>query len=156
MLKNRPMLKNKKVDMTVHPLLDEVDDDPMVENTPDDAPAAVTKPAEGRDPRQTLGIGLMLLGVIALLVAWWGVSGTTDTVDQLSYIGSGLAVGLGLLGVGTVLVMVCEHARDREVILELKREQLELKGELRRLEAGLAGEFDHLERTLRSEQLRRA
>lgn len=147
-------MKNKNSEMALHPLLEAADDEPAVETT---HPATAGAPADATvgatDRRQTIGIGFMGLGVVVLLIAWWGVSGTADTVDQLSYIGSGVAAGVCLLVVGTVLIVACEHTRDREAILQLGRE---LGTQLRQLEEGLAGEFDHLDRTLRTEKLRRA
>ncbi|MNC96155.1 hypothetical protein D3C83_134480 [compost metagenome] len=53
------------------------------------------------------------------------------------------------LVVGTVLLVSCEHSRDRKAIAELA-------AQLHQLEEGLAGEFDHLDKTLRGDHLRRA
>jgi hypothetical protein len=141
------MLKNKNRELNLHPLLQETNDEIVVTGGGSGAGDA---PAVGAgDRRQTLGMLLIGLGVIVLLVAWWGVSGTADTVDQLSYIGTGLSAGAGFLVVGTVLLVACEHTRDRQAIQELA-------AQLRRLEEGLAGEFDHLDQTLRTDKLRRA
>lgn len=47
-----------------------------------------------------LGLLAALGGVVCLLVAWLGVSGTRVVSDQLSYMASGTVTGLFLLGVG--------------------------------------------------------
>jgi hypothetical protein len=146
------VLKNKNREMTLHPLLEDSDGfkSPNDGNSPGIASAGSATPGvRVRDPRQSLGMFLIGLGVIVLMIAWWGVSGTADTVDQLSYIGTGVCAGACFLVVGTVLLVACEHTRDRDAIQELSTQ-------LRRLEEGLAGEFDHMEETLRPEHLRRA
>jgi hypothetical protein len=42
-------------------------------------------------------------GIVALLVGYFGVSGTLDTGEQLPYVVSGGMVGLFLLGLGALL-----------------------------------------------------
>ena len=145
------MSKNKNPALALHPLLEATDEELVVTDgaSARAAPTVATAQQAGSTPapdrRHSLGVLLMGLGIVALLVAWWGVSGTADTVDQLSYIGTGVTLGLCLMGAGTVLLVACEHGRDREAIHELA-------AQLRRLEEGLAGEFDHLETAIRADQ----
>ncbi len=73
------------------------------------------------DWRQALGIGLIVLGMISIVVAWYGVSGTLDPGKQMPYISSGGFGGAVLIAVGVTLLSSFEHARDRaalEVILD--------------------------------------
>lgn len=73
------------------------------------------------DWRQALGIGLIVLGAISIVVAWYGVSGTLDPGKQMPYISSGGFGGAVLIAVGVTLLSSFEHARDRaalEVILD--------------------------------------
>lgn len=57
-----------------------------------------------RDPRLVVAGVLMALGAIALLLGWYGVSGSLDPGVQLSYFISGGLGGIFLVGVGAVLV----------------------------------------------------
>lgn len=88
-----------------------------------------TIPATSRTPRQlgaldwrqALGIGLIILGTISVIVAWYGVSGTLDPGKQMPYISSGGFGGAVLIAIGVTLLSSFEHARDRaalEVILD--------------------------------------
>lgn len=73
------------------------------------------------DWRQALGIGLIALGTISVVVAWWGVSGTLDPGKQMPYISSGGFGGAILIAIGVTLLSSFEHARDRaalEVVLD--------------------------------------
>ena len=138
-------MKNRTQEASLHPLLDlSVDEEPAIA-VPDTAAAAASRTADPADHRLTLGILAIMLGIGALVIAWWGVSGTTDIVDQLSYIGTGMCAGTCLLVLGTVLIVAREHARDREAFQEI----------IGRLEERLAGEFDHLDRLVRSDDHRR-
>ncbi len=89
------------------------------------------------DRRMTLGAVLVLAGLLAVLGAWFGISGTNNTTDQLSYLASGGIGGAAFLLIGSILFVSQEHARDREAFAELD-------SRMRRLEEGLAAEFDHL------------
>lgn len=89
------------------------------------------------DWRQSVGIGLATFGALALILGWYGVSGTTNTAQQLSYFISGGLGGAGMLFGGMAFLNSYEHSADRET---LKR----LNGRLDRLEFGIASEFDAL------------
>ena len=47
-------------------------------------------------------------GAIALLVGWFGVSGTLDTGKQLPYVVSGAMLGLFLLAIGALLWLAAD------------------------------------------------
>lgn len=73
------------------------------------------------DWRQALGIGLIVLGIISVIVAWYGVSGTLDPGKQMPYISSGGFGGAALIAIGVTLLSSFDHARDRaalEVVLD--------------------------------------
>ena len=63
--------------------------------------------------RQALGGGLIALGVIAIIIAWYGVSGTLDPGRQMPYLASGGVGGGALVVLGVTLLVSFEHARDR-------------------------------------------
>jgi hypothetical protein len=45
-------------------------------------------------------MALVALGAVALLVGWWGISGTGHAAEQNPYLISGGLVGIALIGVG--------------------------------------------------------
>jgi hypothetical protein len=75
------------------------------------ASAPVANPAAARDPRyRTLqlvlfaaGAVLMPLGIIAILLGWYGVAHTKYQYNQLPYVVSGGLLGLGLVFLGGFL-----------------------------------------------------
>ena len=76
------------------------------------------------DWRQAVGLGLIGLGALAIMIAWYGVSGTLDPAEQMPYISSGGFGGAALIAVGVTLLSAFEHARDRAA-LESVLERLE-------------------------------
>jgi len=68
------------------------------------------------DWRQALGLGLIALGALAVIIAWFGVSGTLDPAEQMPYISSGGFGGAALIAVGITLLSAYEHARDRAAL----------------------------------------
>lgn len=52
---------------------------------------------------RALALGLIVLGALALLLGWIGVSGTAYLVEQLPYVVSAGLFGIFLLGVGGTL-----------------------------------------------------
>ena len=117
---------------TDHPFLDDAAQGLLPE-----AAEPSSRPGRFRtlDWRQAAGGGAVLLGFLALALGWWGVSGTGQTADQLSYVLSGGLTGAAFVATGLTLFMAYEHAADRDTIAGLETR-------LRRLEEGLAGEFD--------------
>ena len=77
-----------------------------------------------RDPRVVLGWALCVAGAIALLIGYWGVSGTLDPGKQLPYIISGGIGGVFALGAGAALIFAADLGDARRQIGEL-RELLE-------------------------------
>lgn len=68
------------------------------------------------DWRQALGAITLLAGVVAVFVAWFGVSGTLDPGKQMPYLVSGGLGGAALIAVGMTLFLSLEHARDRAAL----------------------------------------
>lgn len=89
------------------------------------------------DWRQALGGALVVVGVLLLVLGWYGVSGTTNTAEQLAHFISGGIGGAALLAAGLALLISFEHVADRQTLARLT-ERLEA------LEFGLAAEFDAL------------
>lgn len=63
--------------------------------------------------RQAVGGGSVFFGMVAILLGWWGMSGTTEVVDQFSFLMSGGIVGAALIAIGATLWISHEHDRDR-------------------------------------------
>lgn len=63
------------------------------------------RPPEDRNERRWLLAGLVLpaLGLLAIVIAWWGASGTPYVADQIPYLISGGMIGVGLIVVGAAL-----------------------------------------------------
>ena len=57
------------------------------------------------------GLVLMPLGLVLVLVGWFGASGTTNLTDQVPYLLSGGLLGLGLTIVGAALFLRYSLAR---------------------------------------------
>lgn len=99
------------------------------------------------DWRQAAGVLLLALGAIVLLLGWYGVSGTTNVAQQLSYFISGGLGGAGMVAAGLALVISYEHVADRRTLSRLEER-------LDRLELALASEFDTLRDDLRTDSSR--
>lgn len=82
------------------------------------------------DWRQALGGGLIGLGVLAVVIAWFGVSGTLDPGEQMPYISSGGFGGSALIAIGVTLLVSFEHVRDREALRDVLEELDELRDRL--------------------------
>jgi len=61
-----------------------------------------------------------VIGLIALVAGFVGVSGTRLISDQLSYLASGSVVGLGLLGLGAMLLIADFMLEQEAAIGELR------------------------------------
>lgn len=72
-----------------------------------------------RDPRVVLGWALCVAGAVALLIGYWGVSGTLDPGKQLPYIISGGIGGVFALGAGAALIFAADLGDARRQIGEL-------------------------------------
>lgn len=69
--------------------------------------------------RQVVGGVLVLAGFVALIVGWWGVSGTDQQWKELPYLVSGGLGGIATIGVGLALFISFEHWRDREALRQV-------------------------------------
>jgi hypothetical protein len=54
---------------------------------------------------RAVAVGLIVLGALALLIGWLGVSGTALSYKQLPYIISGGLFGVSLIGIGLTLYL---------------------------------------------------
>jgi hypothetical protein len=54
---------------------------------------------------RAIAVGLIVLGALALLIGWLGVSGTALSYKQLPYIISGGLFGVSLIGIGLTLYL---------------------------------------------------
>jgi hypothetical protein len=63
------------------------------------------RPPEDNSERRWLLAGMLLpaLGLVAILVAWWGASGTAYVAEQIPFLISGGLIGVGLIVVGAAL-----------------------------------------------------
>lgn len=97
------------------------------------------------DWRQAAGFGLLILGGILIALGWYGVSGTTNTAQQLAYFISGGLGGASLIAVGVALLISFEHVADRQTLQRLN-------ARIDTLEFRLAAEFDAFRDDLRNER----
>lgn len=81
------------------------------------------------DWRQSLGGALVAVGAVAIVIAWWGISGTLDPGKQMPYLGSGGIGGAALIALGVTLLISYEHVRDRAALAEVldRLEQVEAR-----------------------------
>jgi hypothetical protein len=91
----------------------------------------------GRE-REAAGWVLIVLGAVAAVLGWIGVSGKTLEALQLPYLASGGIGGLILTAVGAALVVSSDLRLDRDRVARLEGEILELQDLVR----GLAGRID--------------
>ena len=120
---------------------------PTVPVDPVDATAAPPRPifevtpevAERlRDPRLVLAVVAIAVGGLALLLGWYGVSGTFDPGEQMSYLVSGGLGGLFLAGVGAALVSSSNMRQATRKIDELQRGMDDLTTSVAELRQALA------------------
>lgn len=88
------------------------------------------------DWRQAVGGAMIGLGMLGILVAWYGVSGTLDPGKQMPYISSGGFGGSALIAVGVTLLVTFEHIRDREALKSVLDELDDVRHRLDLLQAG--------------------
>ncbi|HEV7685330.1 MAG TPA: hypothetical protein VGQ80_02100 [Acidimicrobiia bacterium] len=118
-----------------HPVRIDEQSDPIL--APAEGGRRQPAPLSALDWRQAVGGLLIMAGLLTVSVAWFGVSGTTSTTAQLSYMTSGGLGGVGLIIIGALFFISFEHARDRQALSHLD-------ARLRHMEEGLAGELDVL------------
>lgn len=84
------------------------------------------------DWRQAVGGALVVLGMVGIVIAWFGVSGTLDPGEQMPYISSGGFGGAALIAVGVTMLISFEHTRDRDALAQVLDELDELRHRLDR------------------------
>jgi hypothetical protein len=78
---------------------------------------------------RAVAIGLVLLGLLALLLGWIGVSGTPHVAAQLPYIISGGLLGIFLLGASAVMWISADLRDEWSEIHQARRLLQERKSE---------------------------
>jgi hypothetical protein len=89
------------------------------------------------DPRLPLALVAGIVGAVALLVGYFGVSGTLDPAKQLPYLISGGVGGLFLLGVAAALLFSADLGATRADIGRLSDQVRELSEQVADLQASL-------------------
>jgi hypothetical protein len=89
------------------------------------------------DPRLPLALVAAIAGGVALLIGYFGVSGTLDPAKQLPYLVSGGIGGLFLLGVAAALLFSADLGATRADIAELRHVVTELSDQITDLQASL-------------------
>jgi hypothetical protein len=77
---------------------------------------ADARPSSTLDWRQAAGGALLVAGLVAILIAWYGISGTLDPGEQMPYLISGGIGGAALIAFGVTTLVAFEHARDRAAL----------------------------------------
>jgi hypothetical protein len=83
------------------------------------------------DARQVIAIALIVLGMIGVLVAWFGISGTLDPGEQMPYLASGGIGGAALIAIGVTVYISWEHVQDRAALSVLLQRLEEVESTLR-------------------------
>ena len=89
------------------------------------------------DPRLPLALVAGVVGAVALLIGYFGVSGTLDPAKQLPYLISGGVGGLFLLGVAAALLFSADLGATRADIGRLSDPVRELSEQVAELQASL-------------------
>ncbi len=100
-------------------------------------PSAITIGSQSYHPRQVLAGALVVAGLLAIGVGWFGAGGNNDVWRQIPFLISGGIGGAALVALGIVAYISYEHLEDRRAVAALVER-------LDELELGLAGEFDAL------------
>lgn len=69
--------------------------------------------------RQMLGFALIGIGILAVAIGWFGVSGEAEPWKQMPYLASGGIGGAAAIAVGVTCLISFEHASDRRVLIEV-------------------------------------
>ena len=89
------------------------------------------------DPRLPLALVAGVVGAVALLIGYFGVSGTLDPAKQLPYLISGGVGGLFLLGVAAALLFSADLGATRADIGRLSDQVRELSEQVAELQSTL-------------------
>lgn len=93
-----------------------------------------------RNPKVVLAIALVVTGVVAEFIGYWGVSGTLDPGKQLPYLISGGIGGLFLLGAAAALLFSSDIGGVRREVTDVHDMVQSLATEVRELRAELEAE----------------
>ncbi|MDQ2649370.1 MAG: hypothetical protein M3Z03_07440 [Actinomycetota bacterium] len=89
------------------------------------------------DPRLPLALVAGICGAVALLIGYFGVSGTLDPAKQLPYLISGGVGGLFLLGVAAALLFSADLGATRADVARLHDVVADLSDQIADLQASL-------------------
>lgn len=81
-------------------------------------------------------------GIVSVVVAWFGISGTLDPGKQMPYFVSGGLGGALAVAIGVALFVADEHARDRDALADL----LDRLDAIDAMVAGVEAQLERLER----------
>lgn len=91
-----------------------------------------------------VGMGVAVVGLVVILIGWWGASGTAIVAEQIPYLISGGLLGLGLVIIGGALFV--RYSLTRYLRFWVIRSVYEQRAQadrqvevLERIEASLAG-----------------
>ncbi|MFN8040627.1 MAG: hypothetical protein U0Q07_15545 [Acidimicrobiales bacterium] len=91
-----------------------------------------------------VGMGLAVVGLLVILIGWWGASGTAIVAEQIPYLISGGLLGLGLVIIGGALFV--RYSLTRYLRFWVIRSVYEQRAQadrqvevLERIEASLSG-----------------
>lgn len=73
----------------------------------------------GPDRGRVLGWGLVAVGLFAVAVGWFGVSGMDQLYRQVPYLISGGIGGALLVAIGVTVLINTEHRRDRDALRDV-------------------------------------
>lgn len=92
-----------------------------------------------------VGMGVAVVGLVVILIGWWGASGTAIVAEQIPYLISGGLLGLGLVIIGGALFV--RYSLTRYLRFWVIRSVYEQRAQadrqvevLERIEAGLSGD----------------
>ncbi len=89
------------------------------------------------DPRLPLALVAGVVGAVALLIGYFGVSDTLDPAKQLPYLISGGIGGLFLLGLAAALLFSADLGATRADIAQLRDSVADLSDQIAELQASL-------------------
>jgi len=98
----------------------------------------------GLDWRQAIGGALVAIGTIAILIAWWQISGTPYPGEQMPPLASGGIGGAALIAIGVLLLNAFEHAKDRDALAQLLERLDESEARAQQAEQRLLREIEQL------------
>jgi len=78
---------------------------------------------------RALAVLAVLLGAIALILGWLGVSSSTLATQQLPYLASGGLLGIFALGIGATLWLSADLRDEWRVLDDIRRELKEGRGD---------------------------